>query len=221
MRLTGRARRRCNSPMILPVLIVIGAYLAGSLASAIIVCRILGLPDPRHEGSGNPGATNVLRLGGRKAAAVTLLGDYLKGVLPVLAAMALEADQAVVVGAGLAAFLGHLYPVFFRFEGGKGVATAFGAVTALAWPVASAMAATWLAVAIISRYSSLASLCTAVLAPLYAWLLTGSATLASGLMVMTVLLLIRHRANISRLLAGTESRIGDRSGKQAAAADGG
>lgn len=197
--------------MILDLALVVAAYLAGSLASAVVVCRLMGLPDPRREGSRNPGATNVLRLGGRKAAFITLLGDYLKGFLPVLAAYALDASAAVLVGVALAAFLGHLYPVFFGFEGGKGVATAFGAVTALAWPVAAAMAATWLAVAVLTRYSSLASIVTAVLIPVYTWLLTGSVTWSAGLAAMSVLLLWRHRANIGRLLNGRESRIGDRS----------
>lgn len=201
--------------MVVGFAIIVAAYLAGSLASAVIVCRLMGLPDPRNEGSRNPGATNVLRLGGRKAAIITLLGDYLKGLLPVVAAFALEAETPVIVGAGLAAFLGHLYPVFFGFHGGKGVATAFGAVTGLAWPVAAAMAATWLAVAVLSRYSSLASIVTAVSAPVYAWLLTGSATLAAGLMAMSVLLVWRHRANIGRIAGGTESRIGNRSAKGA------
>ena len=201
-----------NNPMLLDIGIVVAGYLAGSVASAIIVCKLLGLPDPRQEGSRNPGATNVLRLGGRKAAVVTLLGDYLKGLLPVLVAKALPVDMAIVVATGLAAFIGHLYPVFFRFEGGKGVATAFGVVTGFAWPVAAAMAATWLAMAVLFRYSSLASLTSAVLVPLYAWLLTGSATLAAGLVAMTVLVTLRHRQNITRLLAGNESRIGEKSG---------
>ena len=203
--------------MLMDIGIVVAAYLTGSVASAIIVCRLMGLPDPRLEGSRNPGATNVLRLGGRKAAIVTLLGDYLKGALPVYLALALPVGTATVVAAGLAAFIGHLYPVFFRFEGGKGVATAFGVVTGFAWPVAAAMAATWLATAVLFRYSSLASLVSAVMVPIYAWLLTGSATLAAGLAAMAVLMVMRHRQNIARLLAGTESRIGDKSGAKQAA----
>ena len=201
--------------MLSAILIIFGAYLAGSLASAVIVSRLMGLPDPRLEGSRNPGATNVLRLGGRKAALLTLFGDFLKGLIPVLIAQSLDASTAVVVGAGLAAFLGHLYPVFFAFQGGKGMATAFGAVTGLAWPVAAAMAATWLAVAVLTRYASLASLLSALLVPVYAWLLTGSMTLACGLAAMSVLLTWRHRANIGRLANGTESRIGNRSGASA------
>jgi len=197
--------------MLLEASIIVGAYLAGSVASAIIVCRLMGLPDPRREGSRNPGATNVLRLGGRRAALITLLGDYLKGLLPVMVALALPVGTATVVAAGLAAFIGHLYPVFFRFEGGKGVATAFGAVTGFAWPVAAAMAATWLATAVLFRYSSLASLMSAVLVPLYAWLLTANATLTAGLGAMSALLILRHRQNIGRLIAGKESRIGQKS----------
>lgn len=185
-------------------------YLLGSLASAILVCRAMGLPDPRAGGSGNPGATNVLRLGGRGPAALTLAGDVAKGVVPVVAARLLDAPPPVTVAVALAAFLGHLYPVFFRFQGGKGVATAFGAVTALAWPVAAGMGAAWLATALAFRYSSLASLAAAVSAPLLALALLPDRAYAVGLAVMSVLLVWRHRANIARLRAGAESRIGAR-----------
>lgn len=201
--------------MLPAALLVLAGYLAGSVASAVLVCRLLGLPDPRLQGSRNPGATNVLRLGGRKAAAITLAGDYLKGLLPVLLAGALGAPPLVVTATGLAAFLGHLYPVFFGFQGGKGVATAFGVVSALAWPVALAMGVTWLAMAKLFRYSSLASITSAALAPVYAWLLRGDTILSGGLAVLAALMLWRHRANIARLVAGTESRIGAKAAARA------
>ena len=170
----------------------------------------MGLPDPRGAGSGNPGATNVLRMAGRGPAALTLAGDVLKGVAPVLLASALSRSPTVVALAALAAFLGHLYPLYFRFRGGKGMATALGAIAALAWPVAGVMCATWLVVAAATRYSSLASMTAAVAAPVAAlWLALHPAS-AGVLALIAVLLLWRHRANIRRLLRGTESRIGQR-----------
>jgi glycerol-3-phosphate acyltransferase PlsY len=198
--------------MVTSLTLVLGGYLFGSLASAVVVCRILRLPDPRDGGSGNPGATNVLRLGGRKAAAITLAGDVLKGVAPVLIGRWLDADPAVLAATALAAFLGHLFPVFFGFRGGKGVATAFGAVAALAWPVALAMGVSWLAVAVATRYASLASLTAAVVAPLAATVLAPNRANLAVLAVMTGLLMWRHRANIGRLRDGTESRIGQGAG---------
>ncbi len=203
------------------LVLVVVAYLTGSLASAVIVCRILGLPDPRTGGSGNPGATNVLRLGGRKAAAITLAGDVAKGLLPVLAARALALPLPVQALVGLAAFLGHLYPVFFGFKGGKGVATALGALLGLSWALGGAVLATWLAVAALTRYSSLSALVAALLAPLWGWLLLpapdgearGAAT--AVLAVMSVLLWWRHRANIGRLVRGEEDRIGHKGARAA------
>jgi len=173
----------------------------------------MGLPDPRAEGSGNPGATNVLRLGGKKAAALTLLGDVLKGVVPVLVTVSISGDPIVVVLAALAAFLGHLYPVFFGFKGGKGFATALGAITALSWPVGLSMCATWLLVAIVSRLSSLASLLAALLGPLFAAWFDLSVASVVGLAAISALLLLRHRTNIARLAAGQESRISLRGAK--------
>jgi len=140
------------------VLWIVGAYLMGSIASAVVVARLMGLPDPRTQGSGNPGATNVLRLGGKKAAALTLLGDVLKGVIPVLAARLAGLPETGVALVALAAFLGHLYPVFFGFKGGKGVATAFGVLVAGAPLLGLAILVTWLAVAFASRISSLSAL---------------------------------------------------------------
>lgn len=183
-------------------------YLAGSLSCAVIVCRTMGIDDPRSAGSGNPGATNVLRLGGKKAAALTLAGDVFKGVIPVLIAHALGAPEPIPALTALAAFLGHLYPLYFRFQGGKGVATAFGATAALSWPVGVGFAMVWLAVAGISRFASLASLAAASLAPAIAWLLTGEVLHTIVLACIAGLVAWRHRDNIRRLRAGTEGRIG-------------
>lgn len=190
--------------------VVLIAYLAGSIASAILVCRALGLPDPRGEGSGNPGATNVLRIAGRGPAALTLAGDLLKGVAPVLLAKGLALSPTVAALSAFAAFLGHLHPLYFRFRGGKGMATALGAIAALAWPVAAVMCAIWLVVAATTRYSSLASMTAAVGAPIAAlWLAPHPAT-PIALALIAALLLWRHRGNIRRLADGTESRIGQR-----------
>ena len=194
------------------IAIVIVAYLVGSIASAVLVCRAMGLPDPRREGSGNPGATNVLRIGGRGPAALGLAGDVLKGVLPVLLAAGATSSPAVVALSALAAFLGHLYPLYFRFRGGKGVATALGAIAALSWPVACVMCAIWLAVAAATRYSSLASMTAAIGAPVAALWFASDPANVGILAVITALLLWRHRQNIQRLAHGTESRIGQRAG---------
>ncbi len=187
-------------------LIALG-YLAGSISTAILVCRLTGLPDPRTQGSNNPGATNVLRIGGKKAAAATLAGDFLKGLLPVLVARGLSDEALVPVLVGAAAFLGHLYPVFFGFRGGKGVATALGVLLGLSWPVALAALATWLVVAKVFKISSLSALIAAVLAPLYAWLLTPEPALIAMLSLLSLLLIWRHRSNIRNLLEGREGRI--------------
>ena len=193
--------------------VVLIAYLVGSIASAILVCRAMGLPDPRGEGSGNPGATNVLRIAGKGPAALTLAGDVLKGALPVLLASSLSLAPTVEALSALAAFLGHLYPLYFRFEGGKGMATALGAIAALAWPVACIMCAIWLAVAAMIRYSSLASIIAAIGAPVAAlWFAPHPANLGV-LVVIAGLLLWRHRGNVRRLVRGTESRIGQRATK--------
>ena len=196
--------------MLLDVAMPVVGYLAGSVASAVIVCKLMGLPDPRTGGSGNPGATNVLRLGGKKAAILTLLGDVLKGVLPVLAAHALEVSEPARALTALGAFLGHLYPVFFGFKGGKGVATAFGATAALAWPVGAVFALLWLSLAAITRYSSIASLVSAVTSPLVAIMLQPQLSHALALAVIAGFVIVRHRENIGRLKAGTEGRIGEK-----------
>ncbi len=190
--------------------LVLVAYLLGSLSSAIIVCRLAGLPDPRSGGSGNPGATNVLRLGGKKLAALTLAGDLFKGLLPVLAGHALGLPPVILALVGLAAFLGHLYPVFFRFQGGKGVATSLGVLLGLDWAVGLAAVATWLAVAAVSRYSSLSALVATALAPLWVAWRFGALEPAVACAVMTLLLFWRHAGNIRRLVAGNEPRIGQK-----------
>ncbi|CAI8943443.1 glycerol-3-phosphate 1-O-acyltransferase PlsY [Methylocaldum szegediense] len=184
------------------------AYLLGSLSSAVIVSRLFHLPDPREQGSKNPGATNVLRLGGKKAAAITLLGDAGKGLVPVLLAKAFDADAISMALVGLAAFFGHLYPVFFQFKGGKGVATALGVLLGFAWAAGLAALATWIIVAFVSRISSLAALVASVLTPFYVWFLTGSEQLTGAAGVMALFLIWRHRGNIERLLQGQEARIG-------------
>lgn len=193
---------------IIEIILIAGAYLLGSLSTAIILCRLLGLPDPRTQGSGNPGATNVLRLGGKKLAALTLLGDLVKGLLPVLIARAVTTDPVVLAAVAMAAFLGHLYPVFFGFKGGKGVATAVGVLLGLSWPVALAAILTWLFMAALFRISSLSALTASLLAPAYMFWLDGRMPFIVMTAVMSLFLLWRHRSNIQRLLAGEEGKIG-------------
>lgn len=183
-------------------------YLLGSLSSAVLVSRLSGLPDPREQGSKNPGATNVLRLGGRKAAIITLLGDAGKGLIPVLLARAWDADETVIAATGVAAFLGHLFPVFFQFKGGKGVATALGVLLGFSWLLGLGAALTWIATAAMFRVSSLAALTSAAFTPAIAWLWLRSPTLTLATALLSVLLIWRHRTNIGRLIRGEESRIG-------------
>lgn len=184
------------------------AYLVGSVSSAIVVTRLMGLEDPRLVGSKNPGATNVLRYGGKLAAVLTLLGDVLKGVIPVLIARALTDDAAMLAATAAAAFLGHLFPVFHGFHGGKGVATALGVWAALNPWVGLLLVATWLFMAALFRYSSLAALTAAVAAPLYVWWLMPQPPFVIAMLAMSTLLLYRHRSNIRNLIAGNEKRIG-------------
>jgi glycerol-3-phosphate acyltransferase PlsY len=197
---------------IYPALAALGAYLVGSLSFAVIVSRTLGLADPRSYGSGNPGATNVLRSGNRAAAVATLALDALKGLLPVLAVQLFGEPyglrEGTVALVGLAAFLGHLWPVFFRFKGGKGVATAAGVLLCFYPWLGAATLATWLIIAFFLRYSSLASIVAAVFAPFYQLLIWGAGPIALAILAMSLLLVWRHRANIARLFAGTESRLG-------------
>ena len=189
-------------------LIIFAAYLVGSLSAAIITCRLMGLPDPRTQGSNNPGATNVLRVGGKKAAAITLLGDAIKGVIPVVVAQLMSAPPLILALVALAAFLGHLYPVFFGFRGGKGVATAFGVLVALAWPVGLALLGTWLVMAKLFKISSLSALVAACLSPLYMWLLTPHLEFVAVSAVISMMLVWRHRSNIRKLIEGSEGKIG-------------
>lgn len=201
--------------MILDFVIVICAYLLGSISSAILVCRVMGLPDPRTQGSNNPGATNVLRFGGKKAAAVTLLGDSLKGVIPMLIAHGFERGELTLAATGMAAFLGHLYPVFFGFRGGKGVATALGVQFGLHWMIGASVAAVWLFVAKVLNISSLAALVSMTLAPLFVWLVWPSPALLGMQVGMSAILIWRHRSNICMLLSGSEGRISEESGPDA------
>ena len=196
--------------VLMPAVLVVAAYLLGSISSAIIVCRLMGLPDPRTQGSNNPGATNVLRIGGDKgktAAAITLLGDSLKGLIPMVAAHLLGATPAVLAAIGLAAFLGHLYPVFFGFRGGKGVATALGVQIGLYWPIGLSVAAIWLFVAKVLKISSLSALVSMTLAPLIVWLFRPEPKLIGMQLIITGILIWRHRSNIRNLIDGTEGRL--------------
>jgi acyl phosphate:glycerol-3-phosphate acyltransferase len=189
------------------LLVVIIGYLCGSLCSAIIVSRIFSLPDPRVEGSQNPGATNVLRLAGKKYAAIVLLGDMLKGLVPVIIAKLLGAGPAALGFTCLAAVLGHIYPVFFGFKGGKGVATAIGALLGLHFIMGVVIIATWLLVANFTRYSSLASIISLTLAPLFAIVSVGGLETFPPILFITLLILYQHRQNINRLIDGDEPKI--------------
>ena len=189
---------------LLLLMVLLAAYGLGSISFAVVVSKLMRLPDPRSYGSKNPGATNVLRTGSKLAAVLTLVGDAAKGGVAVWLA-AYFTDQLAAVG--LAAFLGHLYPVFHRFQGGKGVATAAGVLLALDWRIGVGTIATWLLIAFFLRYSSLAALVAALFAPLAAAFLLGWQS-AMWVGVMSAFLIWRHRGNISRLLAGTEPRLG-------------
>lgn len=188
------------------VIFAIIAYLLGSLSSAVIVCRILGLPDPRTQGSRNPGATNVMRFGGKRAAFFTLIGDVLKGFVAVLLARMVGVHGFWLGLVGLAAFLGHIFPIFFDFKGGKGVATCFGVLLGLSFPVALVSGITWLLVLVFSRYSSLAALVTAVFTPIYV-VLFADFTYFFPVLIMCGILVWRHKDNIQRLRAGSESKV--------------
>jgi glycerol-3-phosphate acyltransferase PlsY len=193
---------------------IVAAYLIGSLSFAVIVSRLMGLSDPRTYGSGNPGATNVLRSGSRKAAILTLLLDALKGYVPVMLVDqfgdAAGLGRGTVALVGLAAFLGHLWPVFFRFQGGKGVATAAGVLFGFQPLLGVATLATWVIIAFFFRYSSLASIVSAVFAPFYQLLIWGAGPIAGVVALMGLLLLWRHTPNIQKLMAGTESKLGQK-----------
>ena len=197
------------------LLFIAAAYLLGSISFAVVVSRAMRLPDPRQYGSGNPGATNILRTGRKAAAALTLLGDALKGWVAVVAARALAPqfglDDSVVLLCALAVFIGHLFPLFFNFKGGKGVATALGVLVGLDPWLGLACLVTWLLIVGLFRISSLAALTTAVLAPVYAGVVIGWGSAAVAVLVIALLLVYRHKSNLINLVNGEEGRIGARS----------
>lgn len=195
----------------------LAGYIFGSISTAIVVCKCMGLPDPRDQGSKNPGATNVLRIGGKKAAFLTLVGDALKGTIPVVAVYLLINNEYALAATGFAAFIGHLYPIFFGFKGGKGVATALGVLLGWSFWIFAATGLTWLAMAKMTKISSLSALIAFTLAPLYMWVFTGELSLASGsialtatIAVMSAMLFWRHRSNIRNIINGEEKKIGQK-----------
>ncbi len=188
-------------------LLIISAYLIGSISMAIIICKMLNLPDPRTQGSNNPGATNVLRIGGKKAAAATLLGDGLKGVIPVAIGHYLGFSAQELMLVALSAFLGHVYPIFFGFKGGKGVATFIGSLLALNYLAGLAFVATWLFVAKVLKISSLSALIATALTPVYFYFLTDQLEATYILIVICIWIFYTHRSNIKRMISGEEDSI--------------
>lgn len=201
------------APQLLLVIGAVVAYLIGSLSFAVIVSRLFGLDDPRTYGSGNPGATNVLRSGNKGAAVLTLLFDALKGYLPVFAVMQLHGNVTLATVVGLGAFIGHLWPVFFKFEGGKGVATAAGVLLGFAPALGGLVLLVWIVMAVAFRYSSLAALTASLAAPVIQYLGWGFNSMTIGVVIMSALLIWRHEANIRKLLAGQESKLGQKAAK--------
>ena len=189
-------------------LLIIIAYLLGSLSAAVLVCNILGLSDPRSGGSRNPGTTNVMRLHGKKAAFLTLTGDILKGIIPVLLAKVISNSEIIIALSGLAAFLGHIFPIYFGFKGGKGVATLIGVLFATHWQLGVAYVLTWILTAFIFRYSSLAALIAAILTPLYAYFSGQETQYIISLIIIMIILLWRHKPNIINLIKKKEDKIG-------------
>ncbi|RJX67393.1 glycerol-3-phosphate 1-O-acyltransferase PlsY [Vibrio sinensis] len=187
---------------------IIFAYLLGSISSAVLICRLLKLPDPRGVGSNNPGATNVLRIGGRKAALAVLLCDMLKGTIPVWGGYFLNIEPILLGVVAIAACLGHMYPIFFHFKGGKGVATALGAIAPIGLDLTAMVIVTWLVVAILFRYSSLSAIVTVLLAPMYTWLVKPQYTLPVAM--LCCLIVFKHHQNIRRLYEGKEPKIGEK-----------
>ncbi|QXO16970.1 glycerol-3-phosphate 1-O-acyltransferase PlsY [Vibrio ostreae] len=190
----------------LALIMIISAYLLGSVSSAVLICKMTGLPDPRAVGSHNPGATNVLRIGSKKTAAAVLLCDMLKGTIPVWSAYFLGIDALLLGVIAIAACLGHMYPLFFHFKGGKGVATALGAIAPIGLDLTAMIMATWLVIAVLFRYSSLAALVTVLLAPFYTWMVKPHYTLPVAM--LCCLIVLRHHQNIKRLISGTEPKVG-------------
>ena len=191
------------------ILMVVGAYLLGSINSAIIVCKVFSLPDPRNFGSGNPGATNVLRIGNKITAAITLAGDLLKGLLPVIAVDLLTASAPLTAATGVAALLGHMYPLYYGFKGGKGVATMIGVLLGFDWLLGLIWISLWLFTALLFRYSSLAALTATLLIIVISWFWSDNMWLIIALLVISVFVFWRHRSNINNLLTGEETKIGE------------
>jgi glycerol-3-phosphate acyltransferase PlsY len=205
------------TPTFFNALLIFAAYLIGSVSFAVVVSKVMRLPDPHSYGSGNPGATNVLRTGNKLAAVLTLIGDAAKGYVAVITAKVLigvEIDSWVLPAVAAAAFVGHLFPVFHSFKGGKGVATALGILLAIDWVLGLTTLSTWLIVAVFLRYSSLAALVAAVFAPIYFMFLFGVQPMAIAIAVMSALLIWRHKGNIQKLLRGEEGRIGSKGAKK-------
>jgi len=196
--------------MILNLLYILAAYLIGSFSSAVVVCKAMGLSDPREAGSNNPGATNVLRLHGKPAAIITLAGDLLKGLIPILIGKMIGVPHAVLAFMGLAAFLGHLYPIFFGFEGGKGIATFIGVIFGFAWQVGVVFMITWFIIAKLFKFSSLAALVASLVSILAVSFFLPLPYYLIVMIIMTILIFWRHKANIEKLIAGTESKIGEK-----------
>lgn len=199
------------TPLLTPLVAIVIAYLIGSLSFAVIISKLMGLPDPHTYGSGNPGATNVLRTGKKLAAVLTLIGDGGKGWFALWLAQQFAAEYGlspiILAGVALAVFIGHLYPIFFRFQGGKGVATAAGILFAIHWWLGAATLSTWIIIAVFFRYSSFAALAASVFAPFYTFLMFGLTPYLPAVVVICGWLIWRHRENISKLIDGTESKL--------------
>ena len=193
--------------MLINILLIFSAYLLGSVSAAIIVCKTLGLSDPRTGGSGNPGTTNVMRLYGKKAAFLTLVGDIFKGIIPVLLAKVIVDSEFIFAICGLAAFLGHIFPIYFKFEGGKGVATLIGILFATHWLLGVSYIITWILTALIFRYSSLAALIAALPIPIYSYFIEHNNQYTISFTVIAIILFWRHKPNIYNLLNGKEDKI--------------
>ena len=193
--------------MLINILLIFSAYLLGSVSAAIIVCKTLGLSDPRTGGSGNPGTTNVMRLYGKKAAFLTLVGDIFKGIIPVLLAKVIVNSEFIIAICGLAAFLGHIFPIYFKFEGGKGVATLIGILFATHWLLGVSYIVTWILTVLIFRYSSLAALIAALPIPIYSYFIVHNNQYTISFAVIAIILFWRHKPNIYNLLNGKEDKI--------------
>ena len=193
--------------MLINILLIFSAYLLGSISAAIIVCKTLGLSDPRTGGSGNPGTTNVMRLYGKKAAFLTLVGDIFKGIIPVLLAKVIVNSEFIIAICGLATFLGHIFPIYFKFEGGKGVATLIGILFATHWLLGVSYIITWILTALIFRYSSLAALIAVLPIPIYSYFIEHNNQYTISFAVIAIILFWRHKPNIYNLLNGKEDKI--------------